>query len=115
MGGATYRFEVKTSNKIFAGTDATVRFQLEGVVNTLIHDELGEEGEKFEQDTKTKFTVRGPDLGALRSLTVSLVGPDSTDDWHLAWVKVPYGRPGQVAHFRFNRLIDPGPETAQAQ
>jgi hypothetical protein len=115
IGRRSYRFEVKTSNKLFAGTDATVHFELVGAVDTLIHDEPGLEGEKFEQDTKTKFTVHGPDLGALRSLTVSLVDPHSTDDWHLAWVKVPYGRPGQVAHFRFNRLIDPGPETAQAQ
>jgi hypothetical protein len=113
VGQASYRFAIKTSDVAFAGTDATVRFLLEGVDGYLTHEIDGNVSGRFERDRLNQFTVNGPDVGMLRRLTVSHDESGSADDWHLEWAQVQ--GPDGTQRFDFDRWISGRPVTIRVR
>ncbi|CAF0757455.1 unnamed protein product [Didymodactylos carnosus] len=87
-----YKVIVKTSNKMFAGTDAYVDVQLTGANGTsskmpLLQSETNQD--PFERDHTDTFTIDvKQDLGKIAKLTLSIVGENKSDKYECEWIEI---------------------------
>merc|ERR1711931_154837 len=112
MKGGTFHVEVKTDDKMWAGTDDTVKISMSGPVAGVTRDtgklKLDRKGiNDHERGDESIYVIEKIpyDLEKIESLTVYKNG---IDDWALDYIKVTYQPPEgakQVYTFNFKQVI----------
>ena len=122
----TFDIEIKTSDKLYAGTDANIDIELYGKNGTVStstgrveicdYMENYTPGNNYERDDTDKcritFDLGKNGLGNLTGIKLYNKGGGAGPDWHVDYVKIteinPDGSRGKTYHFNFNCEIVSG-------
>merc|ERR1712126_294532 len=99
MSEIIYKIEIKTTDKLCAGTDNDVYLQVTGKENKIDFQKMNNKWKNdFERNSLSTFEIAAPPMGDIESIVLKKAG---LDDWLCDYVLITESSTGKNLQFNF--------------